>query len=62
MAGNERLYDWPGVARWHGHESVKMTMSTYARAVELNEAKYGRGWSSRAFGRPEERALHRKVA
>lgn len=48
----QKVYDWNAVARWHGHESVKMTMGTYARAVEINEKKYGRDWLTRAFGRP----------
>lgn len=46
----QKVYDWNAVARWHGHESVKMTMSTYARSVEVNEHKYGRNWIARAFG------------
>lgn len=48
-------YDWNAVARWHGHESVKMTMNTYARAVEVNHQKYGDNWLTRAFGRPEKK-------
>lgn len=46
----QTIYDWNAVARWHGHESVKMTMSTYGRAVEVNHRKYGAEWLSRAFG------------
>ena len=48
-------YDWNSVARWHGHESVKMTMNTYARSVEVNHKKYGENWLTRAFARPEKK-------
>lgn len=44
--------DWNAVARFHGHENVKMTMNTYAPAVELHERKFGKNWLTRAFGRP----------
>jgi hypothetical protein len=54
VVGGQKVFDWNAVARWHGHESVKMTMSSYARAVEINEVKHGRGWLTRAFGRPEK--------
>lgn len=52
----QKVFDWNACARWHGHESVKMTMSTYARAVEINERKYGRNWLSRAFGGRDSRS------
>lgn len=41
--------DWNKVARWHGHENVKQTMSAYAPSFEVYARLYGKNWLARAF-------------
>ncbi|MHB8585879.1 MAG: hypothetical protein ACYDDF_08620 [Thermoplasmatota archaeon] len=43
--------DWARVAKWHGHRTTKMAMSTYAPAVEVHRKLYGDEWLERAFSR-----------
>lgn len=41
--------DWNKVARWHGHENVKQTMTAYAPSYEVYARLYGKNWLARAF-------------